>query len=433
MLARIPRLPGRQAVILVVIGVTLLGLGLRLWLAWRANQWLPNTPDRLVGDEPGYDWLASELVQGRFFEWPGRTPVYPMFLALCYVLFGHSYAAVLYAQAFVGAAAIPLTYRLARRFVGPRSSLLAAGLIALNPALAYHVTRLYSEILYTPLLLLAVLSLLWALEAQGVRRYVLAGALLAIANLCRPTALFLPAIVPILLPGAWSLRRRVTLFAAYAGAMVAVIAPWTYHNYRTYNTFLPLSVSTALLWQGSPEFYHLMEQKRTLLQVWDEQLNPARNGGHNAFTIEGDRYFTARAIDSIRAEPDVYAGYVLQKMAFLWIGHPANDWASYAIFSVEAMRPYFSTLRLIGIFAARLVPIAALVALVILRRRLRLWVPLLALCAYFTLAHAITYAEVRYSEPLHPILAVFIAAAVSRVAQPKDSPNRATQAIQSTV
>jgi hypothetical protein len=65
----------------------------------------------------------------------------------------------------------------------------------------------------------------------------------------------------------------------------------------------------TLLWQGSLEFYHLAcEQlpKRYLVQIWQEELNPDRNVGHNAFTIEGDRYFTKRAIASILREPAVY-------------------------------------------------------------------------------------------------------------------------------
>jgi hypothetical protein len=45
----------------------------------------------------------------------------------------------------------------------------------------------------------------------------------------------------------------------------------------------------TLLWKGSPEFYHLAYEqlpKRHRVQIWQEQLNPDRNGGHNAFTIE---------------------------------------------------------------------------------------------------------------------------------------------------
>jgi len=70
----------------------------------------------------------------------------------------------------------------------------------------------------------------------------------------------------------------------------------------------------TLLWEGSPEFYPLAYEqrpKRHIVIIWQEELTPDRNGGHNAFTIEGDRYFTKRAIASILREPAVYLWYCL--------------------------------------------------------------------------------------------------------------------------
>ncbi len=402
----------RAAAQTILIGLTLLGLGLRLWMAWRTNQWFPDSPARLQGDETSYDGLAYRLTQGEFFIWPGRVPVYPILLAVCYLLFGHAPASVLYVQVFVGVLIIPLTFLLARYFIQETGALVAAALVAVHPALILHVSVLYPEVLYAPLLLLALLGLLRAIEYPRPRRFVFAGVLLAIVNLCRPTAAFFPLLTPWLLPQAWPLTRKLWLSFLSATAMVVVIAPWTYHNYRTYHAFLPFSTSSVVLWMGSPEYYHLMEQKRHNLQIWAEQLNPARNGGHDTFTIEGDRYFATRAVASIKAEPGVYAWYCLQKLAFFWIGHPANDWPSYALFSVEEMRQYFSWPQVFGSFLTRLLPVVALVSLIVLRRRLRDFTLLLAVCGYFMFLHALTIPVVRYSEPLHPLLCIMIAAAV---------------------
>ncbi|WP_445242348.1 hypothetical protein [Microcoleus sp. S13_C5] len=159
-----------------------------------------------------------------------------------------------------------------------------------------------------------MLGLLWALEQPQWQNFSFAGALLAITNLCRPTTMLLPAIVPLLMPRQWHFKRKIALFLAYLGAIIIITAPWTYHNYRTHKTFLLYSVSTALLWLGSPEFYHLAYEqlpKRHIVQIWQEELNSARNGGHDAFTIEGDRYFNKRAIASIVREPAVYLWYFL--------------------------------------------------------------------------------------------------------------------------
>jgi hypothetical protein len=72
-----------RIIVLALTCLTLLGLAFRLYLAWRTNQTLPDTPARLRGDEPGYERFAYELLKGHFFERPGRTPVYPFFVAGC--------------------------------------------------------------------------------------------------------------------------------------------------------------------------------------------------------------------------------------------------------------------------------------------------------------------------------------------------------------
>jgi 4-amino-4-deoxy-L-arabinose transferase-like glycosyltransferase len=413
-LTRVPRLDNRWTVTLLIIGLTLLGLTLRLWVA-STNQRLLDMPATLIGDEPRYEHLAYSLLQGSFFQRPLATPVYPLFLAACYLIFGHSYGAVLIVQAFIGATAIPLTYRLSRNFIGKRSSLFAAMLIALYPCLIYQVEYLYTEVLYTVLLLLTLLSLLWALKAPVLHRFILGGIVLAISTLCRPATALMPPILFLFMPKTWNIKHRVALFCVFSGAMVAVIVPWTYHNYRTYNTFLPFSLSMTMLWHGSPEFYHLMkQQENVILKVWDEELNPTLNRGHDPLTIEGDRYFNARAMASIRAEPGLYVWYSLQKLAFFWIGHPASnyDWP----FNFDVLRIYFSAGEIASIFGSRLLLVlAALSGLVVLRHRLRAFLPLLTVCGYFMLVYAILNPVARYSEPLYPILVIFVAAATSRL------------------
>jgi hypothetical protein len=291
-----------------------------------------------------------------------------------------------------------------------KSSLLAALIIALIPALIYQVPIIYTEVLYTPLLLLTILSLLCALEIPRIRRFVLSGALLGISTLCRPATAFMPLILPLVMPRNWGIRQRAILLMVYTFAMIGVIAPWTYHNYRTYNIFMPFSLSLTTLWGGSPEFYHIMKKKKNAkLRIWDEELNPERNGGINPLTIEGDRYLNDRAIASILAEPKIYAWYSLQKLAFFWIGHPAAD---YDWPHNVPLQTYFNANQIAIRFGVRLLMLTGAIAgLIILRHRLRDFVPLLAIVGYFMLVYAILNPVARYSEPLYPVLAVIIATA----------------------
>lgn len=180
---------------------------------------------------------------------------------------------------------------------------------------------------------------------------------------------------------------------------------------------LALSCLT-LLWQGSPEFYHLAYEqlpKRHIVKIWQEELTRDRDGEHNGFTIEGARYFTKRAIASILREPAVYLWYCLQKAVFLWLGNPISDWPYHAMFNVEAMRSFFSPQRIVGILWSRILPVFAALGMIVLWHWWREFLPLLLVCGYFTLIHSLTYAEVRYSEPLHQILTVVIATATGEL------------------
>ena len=406
---------GFRTWIVLALGMLMLGaLLLRVHAVW---QRVPEAPDELalhlVGDEGGYEGLAYALLQGVFFQSPVRVPVYPMFIAGVYsALRERSMAKLLYVQAFVGVLVIPLTYILARRFTGVVPALVAAGIVAVDDLLIDQARYIYAEILYTPLFLVALLALLWALQAPRLWRFAGAGASMAVATLCRPTSALLPVILPLLLPWDWGLKRQVGVCLAYGLAMVAVIAPWTYHNWRTFHRFLPLSISGGALWQGSPEFYHLRQRQRNHADIWANELNPQRNGGYDPHTIDGDRYFNQRGLQSIRAEPLVYVIYSLKKAGHLWVG-----WGYWEMYDWHMRRSWFSypPLKVFRILVARQLPMVALAALVFLavRGRIRPLVPFIAIGAYFTLVHSITWAEMRYSEPLHPVLAIIVVTAAS--------------------
>jgi hypothetical protein len=200
----------RTWAILALSGLMLIALGLRLHAAWQRNhEGPPDLALHLVGDEPGYEALAYALLQGSFFQNPGRVPVYPMFIAATYYTLGQrSPANLLYIQAFVGVLAVPLTYLLARRFTGLIPALVAAGIVAVDDALIYHARQIYSEVLYTPLFLATLLALLWALRVPRMGRFVWVGAGMGVATLCRPSTVLMPLILSLLLPRVWPLKQK---------------------------------------------------------------------------------------------------------------------------------------------------------------------------------------------------------------------------------
>jgi len=413
--ARASRRRAWSALALTVL--TLLALGLRLQSAWDRNHASPGElAVRLDGDEPRYEASAYGLLQGSFFPSPLRVPVYPAFIAATYYALGErSPAKLFYVQACIGMLVVPLTYLLARRWTRRLPALVAAGIVGLDDKLIGQAGLVYSEVIYTPLLLVALLVLLGALQAPRLGRFAWAGASMAVATLCRPTTALFPLVLPLLLPRGWPRPRQLGVVLVYGLAMGAVIAPWTYHNWRQHHRFLPLAVGMAPLWLASPEFYHLTQQHRKYLDVWANELNPERNGGHDPTTIDGDAYFGRRALDAIWDEPGIYGADVLKRGAYFWLGNPEAEWGYYALYDWKTLRQWYpySSLKLLNMFLTRQLPLVALAALMFLTAigRVRPLMPLVVVCAYFMLVHMILWAEMRFSEPLHPLLATIVMAA----------------------
>ena len=422
---------GRRAE--VALGLILaLALALRVFAVHRANTWLPNSVHRLSGDEPGYDEFARLLQGGHWSQYPVRGPGYPALLALLRTATGGNYDLILYLQVLVSTATVALTFLLGRRLFGVTAGLIAAFGTAVYWPLVLEPARLHSELLYTPLLLLFLLCIQSALQRTDWKGYAASGALLGAMNLTRPTTLALPLLLALVVVATSVPRAR----AAKAGlALVAtsclVVAPATVANAFRYQAFLPVSTTTGVLWQGSPEYYDLQQSGRTYSSIWENELNPQRNGGRWVGTIEGDRYFTERAIRSIRDRPSTYLSYSLRKVGYFWVGHPSADWANDDILDPRSLTPYYANWEVALMMLSRIVPLAATVALIaLLRHRSRwrtLW-PILAVLGYFTVVHALTWAELRLSQPLAPLLWVLIGGALSS-SWPNDEPESARAAV----
>jgi len=408
------RAAGKRAernALIVVVSVAVL---VRLLVVWRVNARDPNSSTRLYGDESGYDYLAIGLLDGRWFDYPLRLPLYPSFMTLVHALSDRNYDAVLYLQALLGASTVILTWLLARRLFSRSVGLIAAAITAVHYGLVLDATRFLTENLYTPALLGFLVLFYRGLDEKRWTRFALAGAALGVANLIRPTAAALPLALAIGLVLMLGNRRRSLRWAAVLTATsVLTITPWLIHNVITYDTFLPLTTSNGQIWQGSPEYYDLYRDGRSYLSIWDLELNADRNGGHRPDLVEGDRYFTQRGLDSIRDRPLVYLEYDGLKAAWFWIGQPDADWYGGGTFSPTGLHRYWPWWEVVWILGSRLLPLIAAVSFLGLRSAWRRLWPITAVLTFFTVLHALTWSELRLSGPLTPLLAIIVAAAVA--------------------
>lgn len=396
--------------------LTAFALLLRLRAAWRWNRWHVNGPERLLyGDEPSYNRAALELLAGNGFPSPDRLPLYPSWIALLHRLSGENYDVIPLAQAFLGAGSVLLVYVLCRRLFGHPAPLIAAFLAATSFVLVRQSVHVLTEVMFTPALLLVTIALTAAFQAPSASRFAGAGACVGIANLIRPTLLFFPAFVAVALIVFSGGRPAVRHALAYVLAALLVTAPWTAHNYVRHGAFLPLATSNATLWLGSPEYYRLTrDEGYTYYRIWDEVIYPDDPDVPYPTTIEGERYWTRRAMASIRSEPLLYVRFALEKLVTYWTGDPNADWSDTWVFNFDALRAVgHPRAQAAQIMLARFLPFLALVGAIVLWRRWRALLPVYLLVAYCTLLHAATVARARMSEPLQPIVLIVIAGAIT--------------------
>jgi 4-amino-4-deoxy-L-arabinose transferase-like glycosyltransferase len=205
---------GRGWMIVSILLLTLIGAGLRIGSVYEHVRDRPNEPSQLVGDESGYESLAHGVTQGEFFTWEGRVPGYPLFIAAVYEIVGaRSIHAALYAQSLASALIVPLTFLLARLFVRAGPAFIAAAIVACDPALIAHARSMYTEALYTPLLVIVVIALQWAIARPAIFRFAIAGIALAIMNLTRPTGSLMPLVILVAAPWSWSIARALKYFS----------------------------------------------------------------------------------------------------------------------------------------------------------------------------------------------------------------------------
>lgn len=405
--------------------IVCLALVVRLQAAWEVNASRPDTPARLSADEPGYDNLARELLAGEGLSWPGRVPLYPAWVAGLHLVTGYSYARGIYIQCLVGALAVWLTFALGRDLFGAAAGMLAALGAAVSIVLVQQSVRLLSEVLFTPLVLAVAIAFVRAMRAPTTARFAWVGLWTGLANLVRPTLVGFPVAAAAAIAYGLGPRRAARPVAALLVTSTLVVLPWVVRNYVKYDAVYPLATSNAILWQGSPEYFHLVRREGyTYLDVWNRVLYGPGNEGHDPGSIEGDRYWTRRALRSIAAEPMVYVRFCLEKAVTYWIGDPNADWNDTFVFNYRALREWgYSRAATAQYLLARAFPIVAFAALFWLRPYWRRLLPVLTILAYCTLLHAITHAEARLSEPLHPLLLVVFAAGVcSAIGVPMSAP-----------
>jgi hypothetical protein len=235
-----------------------------LYIVYQHGEWQSATA---WTDQRGYQRLAAGLATtGEFTRYADsdvfvpeviRTPGYPAFVALVYLLFGvGNDMAVAIAQAFVFAAICWMVFLIARSAAGHRSAIAAATMTALYSPLPYFGSLIVTELWTAFMATAAVLMCLRATQQGRLRDYVIAGALFTATTMVRPAFVLMPFFFAIAVPILVRPQRSGAALKGWAALVLTAalgMVPWLTYNYVNLGqlTLSPAGGVGRGLWEGS--------------------------------------------------------------------------------------------------------------------------------------------------------------------------------------
>lgn len=235
----------------------LAGLAMTL-IGWRAQHFVDTHPDPYA-----YEVMGRSVLHGEGFRAYGsvlnrRGPLYPLFIALIYSVFGERAFALQLTQCVLFAGISLLAYDTGRRLFNPRAGIIAGLCCALHPALLRYVPDFHIEILLTFLFTLTVWCTVQFLGWPTRGRAAAIGICCGLAALAKAVFVLYPLVFAV----AWlTIGRKSTatdkaetitpvksrsassaglknasspwqILACLFVAMGAVVLPWTIRNHR---------------------------------------------------------------------------------------------------------------------------------------------------------------------------------------------------------
>ena len=357
-------------------------------------------------DSYTYHSIAQNLISGRGYSFDGitptrdRTPTYPVFLAMIYLVFGPSATAILISQAFLGALTCLFAYHIGRRIFDARAGFLAAVVVAFYPALIYYDSRVLRESLTTFLLTAAVLTALRIVQGQKrPRGYLVVGAILAAVSMCRPETLLLTVPIGYMLVrpirGLRNLWRPALLVSL---PILFVWVPWTARNYITFGSLSPITVGLgSTLWFGSrwaaiggddhkPETHAALQKKVHALRDTTE--------------VAVEQRFMSEVMRDIMQKPGWFLEMVYKKIILFW--KDANGVRK----TLPSIHPFLAPLVNAYYYLLLLLAVTGIV----LGWQKYEWVrPLLVLIVTYMMTYALLHVRNRYRVPVLPVVFVLSA------------------------
>ena len=373
-------------------------------------------------DERDYNRLAINLVQkGDFAIVDGQTcasrpPLCPALIAAIYSQFGlENFQAARFAQAVLSLVLAWQVYLLASRMFEARVGLVAAALTSFYPSLVGFTLLLLSEILFSVLLMAALLALQRYWRQGSLLKLAEAGLWLGLATLARSVLWpFVPLFgLYVFCAERNSWRRRCVAAGVAMFAFVLPIAPWTYRNFQLERTFIAVDVLGGRnLMMGNYE--HTLEYRAwdTITvhgpQSWDQTLAAETPNYRELTQGQRDKLAMSRGLRYIARHPLTFLRRSLIKFFNFWqlprtliAGLADGRWGRFSPATISL----FAAILFSSYVVSLLIAVRAFLLLPAEDWRIH-WLILL-IVGFVCAVHTVVFAHSRYHLALMPVVFIY--------------------------
>ncbi|MCD6521631.1 glycosyltransferase family 39 protein [Candidatus Calescamantes bacterium] len=348
-------------------------------------------------DPREYDSLAQSILNGEGLKnedsflggvaYSYRPPLYPVFLAFIYFLFGHSYLAVRIIQVLLSACLIFLIFNLTKTIFGEKAAFWAGLGTTFCPEFIYYAGTLRPTLLHTFFLLLSF----YLLYSSSSRRYIWAGFALGLATLTRAVSFYLVFFIPIFI-GLVKGKNEMKKTFLFPLAFLLTISPWAIRNYRIQGEILFTSYESGYsLW--------LAHNPKTLKRERGEIFLPHCYFPEDKKYLklsekEKNKYFKKEAFKYIYHHPKEFFINFFTQLKYFYRPYPNPRYIKrkYVIISSIFTFPLFAF---------------SFYGTIISRKQWKNLFLLYLVILYYTLVYSLFTVVIRYRVPIIPYFLVF--------------------------
>jgi 4-amino-4-deoxy-L-arabinose transferase-like glycosyltransferase len=323
-----------QAIVLVAV----LSICVKLLFAQIMGGGLNSFPnegtDSSFYDQVAINWLNTGIYGRSLDPSVEMPPGQPALMAILYALFGHSYAAVKFAQVALLTGVVIVGFLTASALLGRTFGFWTGMLTAVDPAQAYLGATFLSEPLFIFLMMLGIYGLVRNREKNKLLSWIVAGLCFGLASLTRNQgwlfALFLLPAATLTWGRILPLRGALVVLSVTA----LVILPWTVRNYQVAHRVILVANNGGLnLWAANNPEFDWRPPMPMSLPVYHV---PA---GLNQY--EADAYNQQRALAWIAANPLRFAVNGVKKVIALYHFDPLSTRTDVSLlFRLGGIFPY---------------------------------------------------------------------------------------------